>query len=390
MKGLNFQQVWASHRGGVCSAKFWLIAFDFAIKIINTYNIEGNGYADDCSALYGGKNLELAISKLQKMLDSLTAWGRRCGLHFNPQKSVAVVFTRSRKTPLTNLKIDGKDIPYKQEVKYLGVTMDSKLYWNKHISERIAKAKKVLHAVAAITRKNWGPKPRLMRWAYLSMVRPIISYASLVWAHRAPFLANKLRSINRMAMNTFGVFPRSTPTIALETMLDVLPLHLFCKKEALASRIRLDDVLQFGWNGTAKRKTHAVSHMLAWQRELQSIRLEPTASDGCNVLHWGNQFRLNKDSFSGRKKHRQLSQYNIFSDGSKRAGQVGSGFVITKHKQTIQEGKYRLPDCATVFQAEIAAVQKAVQELQKIPTTIRYVKISVSYTHLTLPTTPYV
>ena len=44
--GVGFPQ------GGVCSAKFWLIAFDFAIKIINTYNIEGNGYADDCSALY--------------------------------------------------------------------------------------------------------------------------------------------------------------------------------------------------------------------------------------------------------------------------------------------------------------------------------------------------
>ena len=46
-------------QGGVCSAKFWLIAFDFAIKIINTYNIEGNGYADDCSALYGGPRLSL-------------------------------------------------------------------------------------------------------------------------------------------------------------------------------------------------------------------------------------------------------------------------------------------------------------------------------------------
>ena len=45
--GLGFPQ------GGVCSAKFWLIAFDYAIQIINRYCIEGNGYADDCSALLG-------------------------------------------------------------------------------------------------------------------------------------------------------------------------------------------------------------------------------------------------------------------------------------------------------------------------------------------------
>ena len=91
--GVEFPQ------GGVCSAKFWLIAFNFAIKIINMYGIEGNGYADDCSALYGGKRLDLATSRLQQMLDSLTSWGRRCGLRFNPDKSVAVLFTRSHKKP---------------------------------------------------------------------------------------------------------------------------------------------------------------------------------------------------------------------------------------------------------------------------------------------------
>ena len=31
-------------QGGVCSAKFWLIAFNKAIEIINTPRIEGNGY----------------------------------------------------------------------------------------------------------------------------------------------------------------------------------------------------------------------------------------------------------------------------------------------------------------------------------------------------------
>ena len=41
--GMGFPQ------GGVCLAKFWSIAFDPAIEIINTYSIEGNGYANGCS-----------------------------------------------------------------------------------------------------------------------------------------------------------------------------------------------------------------------------------------------------------------------------------------------------------------------------------------------------
>ena len=68
--GVGFPQ------GGVCSAKFWLIAFNFAIRIINTHAVEGNGYADDCSVLFWGSNLDHAVNRLQRVLDSLTAWGR--------------------------------------------------------------------------------------------------------------------------------------------------------------------------------------------------------------------------------------------------------------------------------------------------------------------------
>ena len=75
--GVGFPQ------GGVASAKFWLIGFDRAIRIINSRLIEGNGYADDCSALYGGTHATNMIKRMQGMLDKLTAWGRTCGLTFN-------------------------------------------------------------------------------------------------------------------------------------------------------------------------------------------------------------------------------------------------------------------------------------------------------------------
>ena len=91
--GLGFPQ------GGVCSAKFWLVAFDYAIQIINRYMIEGNRYADDCSALSGGQRLDYALKRLQKMLDDITNWGKTCGLRFNPEKSIAVVFSRRSKCP---------------------------------------------------------------------------------------------------------------------------------------------------------------------------------------------------------------------------------------------------------------------------------------------------
>ena len=358
--GLGFPQ------GGVCSAKFWLVAFDYAIQIINRYMIEGNGYADDCSALYGGRRLDHALKRLQKMLNDLTEWGKTCGLRFNPEKSVAVVFSRRRKTPPFHLTIDGGKIEFKSEVKYLGVTLDSKLHWTPHINEKMTKTKRYLAKVANMTMKNWGPKPRLMRWAYLGIVRPRLCYGSMIWGHRAPHLISKLRRINRMAINTFANFPKSTPTAALEVMLDVMPLHLFCTQEAMLARLRLDKVLEFGWDGTSHTKNHAISHMKFVDDKLAGLDLIAERTDRCSKVIWNTDFKINWSSFDGRAKHRQRSEYNVFTDGSKLDGRTGSGLVVYRGHEEVHSQWYKLPDHATVFQAEIAAIEEAAIHMQHL------------------------
>ena len=370
--GLGFPQ------GGVCSAKFWLIAFDYAIQIINRYNIEGNGYADDCSALSGGRRLDHALKRLQKMLNDLSEWGKTCGLKFNPEKSVAVVFSRRRKQPPFHLKIDGRDIEFKTEVKYLGVTLDSKLHWKAHIDDKIRKTKQYLGKIAHMTRNNWGPKPKLMRWAYTGVVRPMLCYGAMVWGHRAPELIEKFRRINRMAINTFANFPRSTPTAALEISMDILPLHLFCVQEALLARVRLDSVLEFGWHGTSHTKLHATSHMKFLNDNLDTFGISPGGSDGCNRLVWHKEYKIDRESFSGHAKHRKRSQYNVYTDGSKLEGQTGAGLVVYKGRNEISNEQYRLPEGTTVFQAEIAAIERAATTLVNMQQdTIKFVKIFI-------------
>lgn len=44
-------------QGGVASAKFWLLAFDGAVEIINSQEIKGTAFVDDCSGLYGGRSM---------------------------------------------------------------------------------------------------------------------------------------------------------------------------------------------------------------------------------------------------------------------------------------------------------------------------------------------
>lgn len=181
-----------------------------------------------------------------------------------------------------------------------------------------------------------------------------------------------------MAINTFANFPRSTPTVALEVMLDIMPLHLFCVQEGVAARVRLEKVLDFGWHGTSHTKTHAKSHMKFLGDKLEEFGINPDMTDRCSGMKWGNAFKINRDSFDGNAKHRQLTQYNVYTDGSKIDGQTGSGLVVHRGRKEVHCDWLRLPNEATVFQAEIVAIAKAAEALVGLSDTgMKYVKIFV-------------
>ena len=160
--GVGFPQ------GGVCSARFWLIAFNQAIKIINSTFVEGIGYADDCCILMGGTDQSHMVAQVQRVVNKLITWGNSCGLHFNHSKTVAVLFTSNNKKFRRHIRIQGNDIPYSNRVKYLGVTLDRNLNWNIHIKEKAIACKRFMFMVARITRDSYGPSPKIMRWTFHS------------------------------------------------------------------------------------------------------------------------------------------------------------------------------------------------------------------------------
>jgi hypothetical protein len=55
--------------------------------------------------------------------------------------------------------------------------MSALLTWKEHVA---AKVRKVRNAMWACGRR-WGLRPRVVYWLYTSVVRPSITYASLVW-----------------------------------------------------------------------------------------------------------------------------------------------------------------------------------------------------------------
>ena len=61
--------------------------------------------------------------------------------------------------------------------KYLGVTLQSNLWWERHIDNICAKANRIL----GFLRRNLKVASTKIKLSYKAMVHPIIKYTSTVW-----------------------------------------------------------------------------------------------------------------------------------------------------------------------------------------------------------------
>ena len=80
-------------QGGVCSAKLWIIAFDYALDIINTDLMEGQGFTDDLCIITQGTDVNVMQQRMQTVLNQLVAKSREANLTFSPEKTVAMMFS---------------------------------------------------------------------------------------------------------------------------------------------------------------------------------------------------------------------------------------------------------------------------------------------------------
>ena len=85
-------------------------------------------FVDDLAIYCTAYDALSACRYLQKGINAISKWAKLNGLKFSAVKTVAVRFTRSRRAEaIPHLKFEGSILPYENEVKFMGMTLDSKL-----------------------------------------------------------------------------------------------------------------------------------------------------------------------------------------------------------------------------------------------------------------------
>ena len=151
---------------------------------------------------------------MQRDIEKLTTWEKQWNMQFHPDKCTNTSITRKQQTLLGKYTINNHQLENVTETKYLGLTIQDNLCWNKHIQNTCTKANQAL----GFLRRNLKIGNKKMKEnSYKTLVRPILEYASTVWDPHTEDNIQNLETIQRRAAR--WVSHRFRQTSSVEDML---------------------------------------------------------------------------------------------------------------------------------------------------------------------------
>jgi hypothetical protein len=147
---------------------------------------------------------------LQSDLNEIYNWAQEWGMEFNTVKCVVMTVSNKRNLINNNYYLNNmypvQCLSKKEFIKYLGVIIDNKLTFKKHIEEKCNNSTKVLNML----RRNLHFAPKSVKCkAYMACVRPILEYASSCWSPTSDKLNHSVEMVQHNAAKfVTNTYPR--------------------------------------------------------------------------------------------------------------------------------------------------------------------------------------
>ena len=189
-------------------------------------------FADDGTIWQTGSDVKGLAEALEVDLTKVKEWTKRWRMKLNVEKTEFCLFSRKTDEDLSNvnIKMDGKFIKRTESQKLLGITLDEKLNFQKHIDAVERKATKAAALLTVVGLSEQISVQNMLK-LYRSIVLPHMEYGSTVWQ-----IGNceQLDKIQRKCLSLCLETPATSGLEALEVESGIMPLDL--RREELAVR----------------------------------------------------------------------------------------------------------------------------------------------------------
>ncbi|KAI8484458.1 hypothetical protein Bbelb_377290 [Branchiostoma belcheri] len=139
-----------------------------------------NLFADDTSLSFSHHSAHRVVATLNRELSTVSTWLSTWKLEANIDKcKVMFITTRTLPQPIPPVTLGGTVLQVVTSHKHLGVTLTNTLSWSQHIEVISNKARRSSGLLCALRRKI--PQNLLLR-LYITITRPTLEYADIVWA----------------------------------------------------------------------------------------------------------------------------------------------------------------------------------------------------------------
>jgi hypothetical protein len=118
-------------------------------------------------------------------LSKMSAWAKYNKTRFNNQKSKVMLMMRRKRREQMELEIYLNNKPLKQvnNMKYLGIIIDSKLTFRDHITHVTEKCTKLIFTLSKSAKLKWGLNHATLKTIYMGGILPLLLYGAPVWAN---------------------------------------------------------------------------------------------------------------------------------------------------------------------------------------------------------------
>jgi hypothetical protein len=141
----------------------------------------------------------------------METWCEGWNIKINEVKIQGIYFSRSLQPPEFHFTLNGRNIPFVNNVKYLGVIFVKNVSWRLHIEMIEAKAFRTLIRIYILF-KSEQLSTNIKLTLHKALISSIImTYVCSVWEFSADNRLLKVQRLQNKVLSTIAILPRRTP-----------------------------------------------------------------------------------------------------------------------------------------------------------------------------------